>query len=351
LGWILAYLLGWALAYSFLKKYLLFSFSFFTLIFVSIAYFFPVSNNFSLAFIVSAIWFFYGLWVVLRTILVSIEIQKTALTDTIVNGIISIVFIVFLIIWTIAWSKIFEIFGHNGFLIIIALLILSSIVSLFLDYDQISLKSLFKNWLKNYKLEKTHKLKEAFKKFFPELKYILKHFSFIIIFSSIIWSVSTVVSQKAVEYSVSEFHKLPSQSAYLLLYSSVWAILWNIISSFLTKSRWNSFFFLNIILWILIIIFPFFNSTFFQVWVVAFFVWLIFWTSTNLIDSFYLSKLWEQDKKEYGSSTYGLIFSIILFWIMFISSYIDKKYWFDILMYILGGLVLVGNVLFFKRKI
>ncbi len=346
---ILAYLLGWALAYTFLKKYLLFSFSFLTLIFVIIAYFFPINSTFSLAFIISGIWFFYWLWVVLRSILVSIEIQKTWLEDTKINGIISIVFIVFLIIWTIVWSKIFEIFWHEWFLIIIFLLIISSIVSLFLDYDNISLKDLFKNGFKSYKLERTHKLKVALKNYFPELKYIFKNFSFIIIFSSIIWSVSTVVSQKAVEYSVETFQKLPSQAAYLLLYSSIWAILWNIISSFLGKYRWKSFFVLNIFLWILIIIFPFFNQTFFQVWIIAFLVWFVFWSSTNLIDSFYLSKLWEQDKKEYGSATYGLIFSIILFAIMFISSYIDKNYWFDKLMYILWWVILLVNILNFKK--
>jgi predicted MFS family arabinose efflux permease len=137
----------------------------------------------------------------------------------------------------------------------------------------------------------------------------------------------------------------------LLLYSSVWAILWNIISGFLTKYRWKSFVILNIFLSLLIIFFPFFNSNFFQVWIIAFLVWLVFWASTNLIDSFYLSKLWEQDKKEYGSSTYGLIFSIILFWTMFISSYIDKQYWFDILMYLLGWGVLLGKFLFFNRKL
>ncbi len=349
LGWILAYLLGWALAYTFLKKYLLFSFSFLTLIFVIIAYIFPISSNFWLAFIVSGLGFFYWLWVVLRNILVSIEIQKTGMVDTKVNGIISIVFIVFLIIWTIAGSTIFEKFGHNWFLIIIGLLVLSSIVSLFLDYDNISIKSLLKNGFKNYKLERTHKLKVALKNYFPELKYIFKNFSSIIILSSIIWSVSTVVSQKAVEYSVDTFNKLPSEAAYLLLYSSVWAILWNIISGFLSKYRWKSFFVLNIFLWTLIIIFPFFNSTFFQVWIIAFLVWLVFWSSTNLIDSFYLSRLWEQDKKEYGSATYGLIFSIILFVVMFISSYIDKNYWFDVLMYILWWVILIVNIFNFKR--
>ena len=349
LWWFFAYLLGGVLAYSFLKKYLLFSFSFLTLLFVIFAYFVPIQSNFSLSVIISSIWFLYWLWVVLRSVLTSIEIEKTGLKDTLVNGVIWIVFIVFLIIWTIAWSKIFEVFWHNWFLVIIGLLVLSSIISLFLDYDKISLKSLFKNWIKNYKLEKTHKIKQSFKKFFPEIKYILKNFYFIIIISSIIWSVSTVVSQKAVEYSVSEFHKLPSEAAILLLYSSVWAILWNIFSNFLTKNRWRNFFILNVFLGLLIILFTIFKTTFFEVWVIAFLIGLVFWTSSNLIDSFYLTKIWEQDKKEYGSSTYWLVFSIILFIIMFISSYIDKKFWFDILMYVLWILVLSVNFLNLKN--
>ena len=349
LGWILAYLLGWAIAYSFLKKYLLFAFSFLTLIFVLIAYFVPIQTNFGLSIIVSSIWFFYGLWVVLRSILVSIEIQKTWMDDTKVNWIVSIVFIVFLIIWTIAWSKIFEVMWHKWFLVIIGLLVLSSIVSRFLDYDQITLKSLLKNGFKNYRLDRQHRFTSALKKFVPELKYIFKNFSIIIISSSLIWAVSTAVSQKAVEYSVLEFSKLPSEAAFLLLYSSVWAILWNIFSAFLWKYRWKSFFVLNLLLWILIFIFPFFNSTFFSIWIMAFLVWLVFWASTNLIDAYYLNKIWEEDKKEYGSSTYGLVFSTILFITMFLVSAIDKKYGFDAVMYTLWTLVFLVNILNFKK--
>lgn len=349
LGGILAYILWWAIAYSFLKKYLLFIFSFLTLIFVLIAYLIPIQSNIWLAIIISSIWFFYWLWVVLRSILTSIEIQKTWMDDTKVNWIVSIVFIVFLIIWTIAWSKIFEIMWHNGFLVIIGFLVLSSIVSLFLDYDKTTLKKLLKNGFKNYRLDRQHKFTTALKEFFPELKYIFKNFSIIIVSSSAIWAVSTVVSQKAVEYSVDTFSKLPSEAAFLLLYSSVWAILWNIISAFLWKYRWQSFFILNLLLWILIFIFPFFNQSFMQVWVIAFLVWLVFWASTNLIDAYYLNKIWEEDKKEYGSSTYWLVFSIILFGLMFIASSIDKIYGFDTLMYILWWIILIVNFLNFKK--
>jgi len=349
LWWVIAYLLGWAIAYTFLKKYLLFSFSFLTLVFVTIAYIFPIESNIWMIFIISWIWFFYGLWVVLRSILTSIEIQKTGLEDTKVNWIIGIVFIVFLIIWTILGSKIFELMWHNWFLVIILLLVVSSIVSLYLDYDKISLKSLLSNWFTNYKLDRKHKFTSALKNFFPEIKYILKNFYLIIFSSAIIWSISTVVSQKAVEYSVDTFQKLPSEASFLLLYSSIWAILWNIVSSFLSKYRWKSFFILNILLWILIIIFPIFNETFFQVSIIAFLVWLIFGAWVNLIDSYFLKKIWEEDKKEYGSSTYWLIFSIILFWTMFLASFIDKKYWFDVLMWILGSLVLIINILNIKK--
>ena len=348
---IIAYLLWWAVAYTFLKKYLLFSFSFLTLIFVLIAYFIPIETNVWLAIVVSSIWFFYGLWVVLRSILISIEIQKTWMNDTKVNGIVSIVFIVFLIIWTIAWSKIFEVMWHDWFLIIIWLLIISSIVSLFLDYDKISIKNLLKNWFKSYRYDRQKKFSDALKSFIPELKYIFKNFSVIIISSSIIWAVSTVVSQKAVEYSVETFDKLPSEAAFLLLFSSVGAIVWNVFSSFLSKYRWNSFFTLNIILWLLILLFPIFNWTFLQVWIIAFFVWLVFWASTNLIDSYYLKEIWKQDKKEYWSSTYWLVFSIILFSLMFLASFIDKKYGFNILMYILWAVILLINTFNFNKII
>ncbi len=351
LWWIFAYLLGWAITYTFLKKYLLFSLSFLTLLFVLLAYLVPIETNFWLAIIISSCWFFYWLWVVLRNILIAIEIKKTWMADTKVNAIISVIFIIFLIIWTITWSKIFEMFWHEWFIVIIVLLVISSIVSLYLDYDKISIKELFINWFNNYKLDRQKKFKEAIKNFLPELVYIYKNFTFIIIFASLIWAIWTVVSQKAVEYSVEEFSKLPSEAAFLLLYSSLWAILWNVASSFMWKKRWKYFFFLNIFLWILIILFPHFNWTFTTVWVMAFLIWVVFWWSTNLIESFFLMKIWEENKKEYWASTYWLVLSITIVLIMFLASFIDKKFGFNTLMYTLWTIILLVNILNFKKTL
>ncbi|PID87679.1 hypothetical protein CSB07_00305 [Candidatus Gracilibacteria bacterium] len=351
LGGIFAYLLGGAITYTFLKKYLLFSLSFLTLLFVLLAYLVPIETNFGLAIIISSCGFFYGLWVVLRNILIAIEIKKTGMADTKVNAIISVIFIIFLIIGTITGSKIFEMFGHEGFIVIIVLLVISSIVSLYLDYDKISIKELFINGFNNYKLDRQKKFKEAIKNFLPELVYIYKNFTFIIIFASLIWAIGTVVSQKAVEYSVEEFSKLPSEAAFLLLYSSLGAILGNVASSFMGKKRWKYFFFLNIFLGILIILFPHFNGTFTTVGVMAFLIGVVFGGSTNLIESFFLMKIGEENKKEYGASTYGLVLSITIVLIMFLASFIDKKFGFNTLMYTLGTIILLVNILNFKKTL
>ena len=347
--WIFAYLFWWFISHSFLKRYIIFTLSILSLIFVLFAYLFPIISNFWVSIFIIWFWFFYWLWVVLRTILVPIEIAKTWIEDVKINWIISITFIIFLILWTIAWTKLFEVFWHDWFIVIIFVLIICSIFSLFLNYEEKWFNSFFKIWFKKYRLEKTIQLKKSLKLFFPELKYLYSNFSLIIISSSFIWAISTIVSQKAIEYSIVEFDKLASEASFLLLYSSIWAIIWNIISSFLWKYRWLCFFIFNILLWLLIIIFPFFNEIYNHVIMIAFFIWLVFWWSSNMIDAYYLSEIWKKDKKEYWASIYWFIFSIILFIVAFISSYIDKTYWFDILMYNLWLLIVLITILNFKK--
>jgi hypothetical protein len=98
-------------------------------------------------------------------------------------------------------------------------------------------------------------------------------------------------------------------------------------------------------------IFPFFNNTFFEVGMIAFFVWLTFWASTNLVDAYYLTQIWKINKKEYGSSTYWMVFSAILFLMMFISSLIDKQFGFDVLMYTMWLSVLIINIFTYKKAL
>lgn len=58
---------------------------------------------------------------------------------------------------------------------------------------------------------------------------------------SFLWALSTVASQQVIQSSVSLFSKTPTEAATVLLYSSVGAIVGNVLSAQLAKVRWKSF--------------------------------------------------------------------------------------------------------------
>jgi len=101
------------------------------------------------------------------------------------------------------------------------MLVFSSIISLFLDYDKVSFKSLISNGFKNYTYERKMKFTNSMKSYLPELKYIFNHYGLLIISASFLWAISTIVSQKAVEYSIVNFGKTESEATFVLLYSAL----------------------------------------------------------------------------------------------------------------------------------
>jgi len=348
LGAVFSYLIWWAVAYSFLKRYILAFLSFFVLLIISFIYFVDIYSFLNLWIVISLIGFLYGLWVVLRNIIVSIEIQKTWIKDTKLNALVNIIFIVFVILGTVLGSKLSELYNHNGLLVIIWFLIVLFSFSLSLDYDNVCLKTWIKCMVsKKYLVEKKLVFKNSLSKFIPEIKYIWKNFFYLIITSSIIWSIATIVSQKIVEISIDKFHMLASNASFAMLYSSLWAILWNIISSVL-KDRWKSFLILNLIMTVLILFFLFFSNSFLQISILIFILWWVFGANSNLIDAYFLKKIWEEDKKEYWSATYGLVFSIVLFIMMFVASFIDKIWGYKILFVVLALILLLVSALFYK---
>ena len=142
-----------------------------------------------------------------------------------------------------------------------------------------------------------------------------------------------------------------SDATYVLLYYAVWEILWNIVSMKMSKVRWKFFIIFNSLFAILIFLFPYLSVSFSALSWLAILLGMFFWVSSNLIDSYLLKRIWEEDKKEYGSSTYGLVLSIVIFGMMFFSSAILKTFWYSVLMIILGFIILVlGGVLYQKQK-
>ena len=88
------------------------------------------------------------------------------------------------------------------------MLVITSILSLFLDYDKITFKSLLSNGFKSYYFDRKHKFISSMKEYIPDIKYITKKYYIIMLSSSFLWAISTIVSQSAVEYSEANFDKL-----------------------------------------------------------------------------------------------------------------------------------------------
>lgn len=345
---IVSYLIGWAIAYTFLKKYVLFVLSILAILVLTVAYWFHFNDTTTLGLFFIVIGFLYGLWSVIKNVLISIEIKKTWLQDTTVNALIWIIFIVFIIFGSILWWILAENLWNNGFIFLILIAIISSIISLFLNYDTITLTSLLNKWFKSYYAERKHKFTDSMRAYIPDIRHIAKRYYFVMISSALLWSISTIVSQKAIEYSVMYFDKVPSSAAILLLYSALWVILWSIISMKMEKKRWFYFVIFNICFAFVVIAFPFLSASFKSVSVLAFIVWFFFGWAVNLIDAFFFRKIGEENKKEYGSSTFWLLTSFVIFIMMFLSSFIDKYFWLEILMLFLWVIIMSVWVLNFK---
>jgi len=106
-----------------------------------------------------------------------------------------------------------EVYSHNGICLLLILLIVLSVLSLSLDYDNVCIST----WLKcivnkEYLVEKKYSLEKSLGKFLPEVKFIVKKYYWIILISSFIWAIATIVSQKSVEFSVDKFQISPSSA-------------------------------------------------------------------------------------------------------------------------------------------
>lgn len=351
LGWVVAYLFWWAFASTFLKRYYLFIISAFCFNFLMLSYIFSFSTNISLAFIITMIWLLYWLWNVVKSVLISIEIKKTWLRETIVNAFAWMVFVIFLIVWSIFWNVIFEKLWHNWYLVLMFLMVISAIISFNLDYEQTSFSSLIKNGWNKYLFERKETLKKAINNYIPDLKYIVKKYYLVILWSSLLWATSTIVSQSSVEYSVETFWVEASKASFILLFSAFWAIAWNVFSMKMNQNRWKFFIIFNTLFSFIIIAFPFLAKSFFYINFMALILGLFFWIVSNLVDSYLMKSFWDENKKEYWASTFWLVLSLVIVFLMFVSSFILKNFSYMSLMIFLWVIsFIMGHSLYLKQR-
>ena len=139
------------------------------------------------------------------------------------------------------------------------------------------------------------------------------------------WQISVEASQVAINYSKDFFNTSNSASSMLLIFSSIGAILGNIISVKISGKRLQSF--VGITGGFVLIIF-FFSTilglakTLDSYWIVqalAFLVGFFFGGAVNLAESYFFSLLGKDPDEAYISALYGFVLSLVGVIAMFVS--------------------------------
>ncbi len=311
----------------------------FSLVLLWLLYKFWFNIAIVLALVSFLVWMFYWLWGILKNFLISNLISETKLSDTKVNWLANIFFICFVIIWSIVWWLLWEKLSFSWIFVLIWILSITIFINLFLTDSKDSITKNTKERFIDYK-----------NNFLSDFKFIFKKYFIIMFFSTSILAIWTILSQKAIEYSVEFLHKTASQWAVLLLYTAIWSIIWNIWSMKINKNRWNYFFGIWILFAISSFAFPFILNNFFYTWVLAFICWILFWIVFNLIESYYFKKMAIDNKKSFWAVSLGLVSSINVAFFMFLVDFLQLKIWLNWVYYFLWTTILIMSVYIFVNK-
>lgn len=254
----------------------------------------------------------YGLWIIVKSIILSIEIQRSDSNGAKINGIINIAVLAGIVIGS-AWGFIiFDKRGANGLYIIIALLVISSILTLFMNYDQ---------------QFETKPFIDVLKKSIPSIGGVIKKYIAVLLPISVLRATSTAIVQKMLEIGIDLFQRAPKSSIIIIVISFIGAILGHVISAFVFKNKKNTAMICTIIFWLATIYFPHiieryeFYTTLNIFW---FFVGVFFWLAVNPLEGRYFFHIGDDHRKEYGSVTYGIATSITIFLVMIASNYLNN---------------------------
>ncbi len=262
----------------------------------------PVFFNISMAGIGLA----YSLYVIGKNTLIGREIATSTLWSATIWAFTTVVFIVFLVLGTVIGSKIWETEG-----------LLFAWICYFIGLLVFVGGDLF--------ITETRRETSVFRASWALYKKLFSRYAIFMIGLACFWQISVEASQVAINYSKDIFDTSNSVSSLLLLFSSVGAIIWNIISVKFSHMRLRAF---SIFSSIFIIIIFWFSSIldlaknldqYAIVQGLAFLVWLFFGGAVNLCESYFYSLLGNDEDKDYTSALYGFTLSFVWAIMMFIS--------------------------------
>ena len=346
---IFAYLIGASFAKVFLKKYYLLSLSLLTFFAIFCAYIFGFNTNVWLAFTLICLWFFYGLWSVVKNVLVALEIEKTGYKDTTINAFAEIIFIISLIGGTIWGNALFAILWNQGYLVILGLLGLTAAISLKLGYETINFNDLIKNGWKKYFGSRKYEILISLKQAFPEFQKVFQKYTPVMFVSALLWTLSTLVSQVSVSLSMERFALSSTSASTLFLFSALGAIIGNGLSIKMHSKRWLYWIGCISVFSLLLLCYGIFLQSFTMMALLATLLGFFFGASANLLDGYFIKKISEDNVKEYGSSSNGLTLSGMLFVGMFLAHFLSLCLGQIVTIALLGAVMWISSIILYFR--
>lgn len=248
----------------------------------------------------------YSLYVIGKNTLIGREITTSSFGSSTIGAFTTIIFIVFLIIGTIVGAKIGETDSLFSTWIVyfICILVGAFFVLQFAD---------------------TRREKREFHFSLALYKKLFVRYGIFMIGLACFWQISVEASQVAINYSKDFFDKSNSASSLLLIFSSIGAILGNILSVKISEKRLKSFmwitsgFVIIVFLFSTILGFAKMLDIYYIVQILAFLVGFFFGGAVNLSESYFFSLLGKDPDEAHISALYGFTLSFVGAITMFIS--------------------------------
>ena len=336
LGWTLAYLIGWTVAYAFTKKKIILWSAFVCILCLIVGSRLHYTPFFLFALLLSIIGFMYSLWLTIKNIILSTEIMTSWLSETMINGMANISILAWFLLGSYFGFFAYNTHGTWGFLRIVLLLVACGLLSLFFTYDKLFTPQPF-----------MAKIRSSM----PDILHVTEKYFWYLVPIGILWAVWMVMGQKMLQIWIDEFNKMPVSSVFVLVVFFIWGIVGNLISAFIKTNKKLITLVFIIIAGRSVILFPHFmltNDNYRFLKVYSFAIWVFVGIATNILEGRYFHRIGDDHRKEYGAAAYGIITSIMMFFIMIISDLLTLGFG-DKFAYFFCGIVILINIFFMKK--
>lgn len=335
--WCMAsYFVAWSLAVLFRKKNLLIIATLVTILCVGIGHFFWFIPFPLFVVLMCGIGLMYGMRTVIKSIILTMEIQRSEFSETSVNGTVNIA-----ILW---WTILGSYFGFSAyawrwptwFRALIGMLWIALIASFFLDYDQ--------DFVKKYD-------RTIVRQAIPSIVGVIKKYIWLLVPIGVLRAISVGIWQKMLELGIDVFNKVPKSSILIIVISIVWAIVGHVISAFFKKYKRMISMIFTILLGLSTFYFPYIINKYdyyVTLNISSFIMGVFFGIAVNLLEWRFFYHIGEDHRKEYGSAAYGIATNIVIFLIMIVSDLLTNRIGM-IVPFIFFGITLLIMPLFIRK--